>query len=64
MKLPLRSLVLLSLGALALFGFGACEHAKFSSDEGTTMPWATPEGFESTAGSPFNAMGGGFAGSR
>ena len=62
-KSPLLSLARLILAALSLFGFVACQHAKFSSDEGTTMPWATPEGFESTAGSPFGGMGG-FPGSR
>ncbi len=46
------------LAAGVLLGFAACEHAKFRSDESATMPWATPEGFESTAGSPLSGMGG------
>tara|TARA_B100000902_G_C27026495_1_gene772248 strand:- start:520 stop:711 length:192 start_codon:yes stop_codon:yes gene_type:complete len=61
--LPLQSIVRFALVAFVILGFTACEHAKFRSDESATMPWATPEGFESTAGSPLGGMGG-FPGSR
>ncbi len=44
-----------AIGFLAFFG--ACEHAKFRSDEGHATPWAQPEGFENTgAGTPFGLL--------
>lgn len=46
--------------AFGLLSLGACESIKFRSDDGGgTIPWAAPEGFESSgAGTPFGALGG------
>lgn len=48
------------MAALGLLSLGACESVKLRSDDGGgTIPWASPEGFESSgAGTPFGAMGG------
>ena len=48
------------LAAFGLLALGACESVKFRGEEpGGTMPWTSPEGFESSgAGTPFGAMGG------
>ena len=66
MKQISRTLTRMLLAAGCLLGFVACEHAKFRSDESASMPWATPEGFEGTAGSPLGGLGPGgrFPGSR
>jgi hypothetical protein len=50
----------LLLAATFLLGMGACQHAKFRSENGgSAMPWATPEGFENSgAGTPFGLMQG------
>ena len=55
----MKSVVYL-IAALGLLALGACESIKFKGDDsGGTMPWTSPEGFESAgAGTPFGAMGG------